>query len=88
MKELSSEEVTIDLLPRLTLPRVRQPSSSNGYSLFVWGSGKDGRCGNGSEDGCLEPTQVVVVEKPGQATVLFSQLSCGYHHTGAVSADG
>ena len=31
-------------------------------SLYVWGSGKDGRCGNMSEEGFQEPTEVQIFD--------------------------
>ena len=48
---------------------------------FVWGSGKDGRCGNSSEHS-------EVIPSPIQGTLRFSHISCGYHHTAAVTSTG
>ena len=53
----------------------------------MWGSGKDGRCGNNSEDGFKIPTHIKVMSgKAGK--MAFSSLDCGYHHTAAVSDKG
>ena len=49
--------------------------------VYVWGSGKDGRCGNGKESSEKLPNPV-------NSTYKFKQLSSGYHHSAAVTSDG
>jgi hypothetical protein len=49
-----------------------------GRKAFLWGSGKDGRCGNGKDSSEKVPNAVTSQHK-------FMQLSCGYHHSAAVS---
>ncbi|CDW87540.1 kinesin motor domain containing protein [Stylonychia lemnae] len=60
-----------------------QPSSQNisNCKIYVWGSGKDGRCGNGKESSEKLPNQI-------NSQYKFSQLSCGYHHSAGVTSDG
>ena len=60
---------------------------SKELSLFVWGSGKDGRCGNKSEEGFQIPTEIKVYDEK-RKPVKFLKLSCGYHHSAAVSTEG
>ena len=52
-----------------------------GYKCFMWGSGKDGRCGTGKDSNEKVPSQVNTQHR-------FQQLACGYHHSAAVSKDG
>jgi hypothetical protein len=47
----------------------------------MWGSGKDGRCGNGKESNEKVPQSV-------QSQHKFIQISSGYHHTAGVTKDG
>ena len=58
----SFEQASTVLLPRLTLDDQAGSMANHeeAYSLFVWGSGKDGRCGNQSEEGFSVPTQIDV----------------------------
>lgn len=49
--------------------------------MYVWGSGKDGRCGNGKETNEKVPALVGTSHK-------FAMISSGYHHSAAVSSDG
>ena len=48
----SFDQQSSNLLPRISLDDVIISGLQNTeLSLFVWGSGKDGRCGNKSEEG-------------------------------------
>jgi alpha-tubulin suppressor-like RCC1 family protein len=49
--------------------------------VYMWGSGKDGRCGNGKESNEKVPLSV-------QSQHKFIQISSGYHHTAGVTKDG
>lgn len=41
------------------LPKIKPVFNNNAnYKLYVWGSGKDGRCGNGKESGEKTPTLI------------------------------
>lgn len=55
--------------------------SKVGLKCLQWGSGKDGRCGNGKETNEKVPSAA-------QTKHMFSQLSCGYHHSAAVTKEG
>ena len=85
----SFEQSSTALLPRATLDDESSKSSmiKEAYSLFVWGSGKDGRCGNQSEEGFQVPTEINIYSEK-FAKIQFSKLSCGYHHSAAISAKG
>ena len=50
---------------------------------FLWGSGKDGRIGIGSEESQNRP--VALMEDPG---FLLTSLVCGYHHSAAITDKG
>jgi alpha-tubulin suppressor-like RCC1 family protein len=65
------------LLPRATV----EVKNGLGSRAYVWGSGKDGRCGNGKETNEKVPTQVVSKQT-------FKMIACGYHHSAGVSKDG
>ena len=65
------------LLPRATIEMI----GAAGSRAFVWGSGKDGRCGNGKESNEKVPAQVASSHR-------FVMLSCGYHHSAGVTQDG
>ena len=67
------------LLPRLGIDQA--PKKGALAEAFVWGSGKDGRCGNGRETSEKVPKKV-------KAAYTFTSLSCGYHHSAAVSQEG
>ena len=67
------------LLPRLAIDQA--PKKAALAEAFVWGSGKDGRCGNGRETSEKVPKKV-------KAAYTFTSLSCGYHHSAAVSQEG
>ena len=70
------------LLPRITVAQVNKHLGSKvGLRALLWGTGKDGRCGNGKE--ANEKTPMAASTKH-----LFSQISCGYHHSAAVSKEG
>ena len=56
----------------------RAPLSAKAWA---WGSGKDGRCGSGSEVSEGIPAALSV-------GLRFSHISCGYHHTAAVTSQG
>ena len=47
---------------------------------FMWGSGKDGRCGNGKEQSERVPSEL--------SQSLLAQLECGYHHSAGLTKDG
>ena len=51
---------------------------SAGY-IYLWGSGKDGRLGNGSEKSEKLPVAITDTK--------FIALSCSYHHSAAISED-
>jgi len=57
--------------------------SSKLGEAFLWGSGKDGRIGIGSEDSQNRP--VPLMEEPG---FLLTSLVCGYHHSAAITEKG
>eukprot|EP00347_Sterkiella_histriomuscorum_P016506 403352920 len=71
----------MQLLPRIKLKIFGQVNKNQSYKVFVWGSGKDGRCGNGKESSEKLPNQANTSHN-------FTQLSCGYHHSAAVTSDG
>ncbi|ESO94172.1 hypothetical protein LOTGIDRAFT_74050, partial [Lottia gigantea] len=50
-------------------------------SVYVWGSGDDGKLGLGGEESCLGPTELKLDET-------VSCISCGYYHTALVTASG
>jgi centromeric protein E len=50
---------------------------------FLWGSGKDGRCGSGSEESMHKPQQIFA-----ESGVKLTALVCGYHHSSAISDRG
>ena len=76
-------ELGTNLLPRLSSDHFQ----CQACQLLMWGSGKDGRCGNNSEEGFKIPTHIKVMSgKAGK--MAFTQLDCGYHHTAAVSDKG
>ena len=86
----SFEQASTTLLPRVTLDDQAQEESKSekqAFSLFVWGSGKDGRCGNQSEEGFQTPTEINIYSDK-YAKIYFTKLSCGYHHSAAISAKG
>ena len=75
-----------NLSPRLKdLPIKASPSFVNkpktGHA-FAWGSGKDGRCGTGTEEDVFEAFEVFGND------VTVASLQCGYHHSAAVTEDG
>lgn len=69
---------TKNLLPKVTLDSKVHSQSSE---VYVWGSGKDGRCGNNKETSEKLP-------KKAKVQFNFTDLSCGYHHSAAVSQEG
>ena len=50
-------EVGTNLLPRLSSDHFQYQACQ----LLMWGSGKDGRCGNNSEEGFKIPTHIKVM---------------------------
>jgi len=48
--------------------------------IYLWGSGKDGRLGNGSEKSERVPKKIDYTK--------FRQVSCGYHHNAAIDLNG
>lgn len=56
--------------------------SKEGGIAYVWGSGKDGRCGNGSEESEKTPTGII------EQNEHYSSICCGYHHTAGLSVTG
>ena len=84
----SFDQQNYNLQPRVCIESLIDIEKQNtDLSLFVWGSGKDGRCGNKSEEGFQTPTEIKVYNEKLQR-VKFQKLSCGYHHTAAVSTEG
>ena len=84
----SSSACTGALLPRVRLGKFGPTNNPIGHSnqngvfkVYAWGSGKDGRCGNGKESSEKVPVPVETQYK-------FTSLSCGYHHSAAVSQEG
>ena len=69
-----------DRMPKISINFVSTPPAS-GYAL-AWGSGKDGRCGTGSEEDVTEAFEIF-----GNSAQVVS-LQCGYHHSAAVTNDG
>jgi len=47
----------------------------------MWGSGKDGRCGTGKEATEKVPLNIGTGYN-------YSDLSCGFHHSAAVTTEG
>eukprot|EP00359_Climacostomum_virens_P006452 CAMPEP_0204902852 /NCGR_PEP_ID=MMETSP1397-20131031/3921_1 /ASSEMBLY_ACC=CAM_ASM_000891 /TAXON_ID=49980 /ORGANISM="Climacostomum Climacostomum virens, Strain Stock W-24" /LENGTH=1040 /DNA_ID=CAMNT_0052071421 /DNA_START=20 /DNA_END=3139 /DNA_ORIENTATION=- len=63
-------------------------TQSKAYSLpsgsgFLWGSGKDGRCGSGNEENQKRPHKIFA-----ESGVKLMALVCGYHHSAAISDRG
>jgi alpha-tubulin suppressor-like RCC1 family protein len=52
---------------------------------FLWGSGKDGRCGSGTEDKIATPAPLFADPN---AALSIQKLACGYHHSAAVTDKG
>ena len=76
-------------LPRQGSPKspIRPPSSRSGTSMsaYLWGSGKDGRCGTGSEEGLSHPSPIFQEKNQ---TLNIQKLACGYHHSAAITDSG
>lgn len=56
-----------------------KPEDTSGF-VYLWGSGKDGRLGNGSEKSEKVPRKIDYTK--------FRQISCGYHHNVAIDLNG
>ncbi len=63
------------------LPKAKNPLNVTHCKVYTWGSGKDGRCGNGKENSEKVPKTI-------KSQHAFTQLSCGYHHSASVSREG
>lgn len=50
----------------------------SGY-IYLWGSGKDGRLGNGTEKSEKFPKKIDYLK--------FKQISSGYHHNAAIDVN-
>lgn len=60
-----------------------KPYTAPSGSGFLWGSGKDGRCGGGSEENQKRPMKIFA-----ESGVKLVSLICGYHHSAAISDKG
>lgn len=49
-------------------------------STYVWGSGKDGRCGNGKQASEIKPYNL--------NGLMLKEIQSGYHHTAGITKDG
>ena len=58
--------------------KTSQPSSS--FKAFIWGSGKDGRCGNSKQSSETRPYDL--------GGLMLKSIKSGYHHTGGITRDG
>ena len=59
--------------------RSEEPSGKAG-TAYIWGSGKDGRCGNRTQNS--EPMPWAM------NGIALKKIRSGYHHTAGISSDG
>ena len=69
-------------MPKISVNFVTPSLNLNEGIALAWGSGKDGRCGTGSEEDVTEAFRVL------KDAGLIISLKCGYHHSAAVGSDG
>ena len=63
---------------QLAISKVYEEDKS---TIYLWGSGKDGRLANGNEISAATPNLV-------KTTYGFEQIECGYHHSAAITNQG
>lgn len=82
MRKRNDSNAKNKVIPKVPKPslKIKNKKPTLISSAYIWGSGKDGRCGNGKETGEKIPT-LIDVDK-------FSHIVCGYHHTVAISITG
>jgi alpha-tubulin suppressor-like RCC1 family protein len=67
--------------PELSAKSVKIPI--RGFRGALWGSGKDGRCGIGSEESVSTPRMILK-----DSEIRFTELVCGYHHSAGITVQG
>jgi alpha-tubulin suppressor-like RCC1 family protein len=83
--KMINQTLSPKLKDREKMPKLTVTFSGSAHpagQALAWGSGKDGRCGTGSEEDVVTPFSIF------QDSTQIQSLKCGYHHSSAVSTDG
>lgn len=76
MGKTRKEEVQKVLIQRQATSAQHQAS----HKCYIWGSGKDGRCGNGKQSSENTPFDL--------NGLMLKVVKSGYHHTAGITRDG